>query len=296
MPVLYPLLTFPNIDPVLISFDIGPLHLAIHWYAIAYILGFILAMQWIAFLLRRPHLWGDAGIPMQKPQVEDLMTWAILGTILGGRLGYVLFYNFDGFINEPLKVLRIWEGGMSFHGGFIGVVVSAYLFCRKHQINPWKLGDLVASSACFGLFLGRIANFINAELWGRATDVPWGVAFPGESAQTCGQAVGALCLRHPSQLYEAALEGVLLFLVMVFLIFWRGALQKSGQLIGVFFAGYGLARLLVEGYRQADSQFITQDNPMGYILQMGDWGLTMGQILSLPMIIVGVVLILRARR
>lgn len=294
--IVLALIPFPNIDPVIFALDIGPIHLAVHWYAVAYIAGFICAIYWMNWQRRRPELWAENTPPMSKVQIEDMMTWVIIGTILGGRIGYVLFYNFSDFINDPVRIIRVWEGGMSFHGGFMGVVLGAFLFCKKNKINPWSAGDLIASSACFGLFFGRIANFINAELWGRPTDVPWAVSFPTEAAQDCGLILIDVCARHPSQLYEALLEGIVLFAIMVYLILRRGWLKKPGQMIGTFFLGYGLARLFVEGFRQADAQFISLTNPMGHIIRLGDFGLTMGQTLSLPMVAIGIALIIIARR
>ncbi|GHA62526.1 prolipoprotein diacylglyceryl transferase [Amylibacter ulvae] len=294
------LLPFPDIDPVLVSFEILGREFAIHWYAIAYIVGFLLAWRWIIALVARPQLWRDDTAPMQKQHVEDLLTWMVIGTILGGRIGYILFYNFGEFIAEPARILRIWEGGMSFHGGFIGVVLAGLLFCWKNKLPAWSVGDAIASSAPFGLFLGRIANFINAELWGRPTDAPWGVIFPTEAAQSCGQALGELCARHPSQLYEAMLEGLILFAAIAYLILRRNALKTPGIIIGVFFLGYGLARTFVEGFRQADAQFITSDNPFGRVIRLGtdvdSFGLSMGQLLSLPMVFIGIAIIIYAKR
>ncbi|MCL4162300.1 UNVERIFIED_CONTAM: hypothetical protein GTU68_013939 [Idotea baltica] len=269
------LIPFPDIDPVLVSFEILGREFAIHWYAIAYIVGFLLAWRWIIALVTRPPLWRGDTPPMQKQHVEDLLTWMVIGTILGGRIGYILFYNFGEFIAEPARILRIWEGGMSFHGGFIGVVLAGLLFCWKNKLPAWSVGDAIASGAPFGLFLGRIANFINAELWGRPTDAPWGVIFP----------TGELCARHPSQLYEAMLEGLILFVAIAYLIMRRNALKTPGVIIGVFFLGYGLARTFVEGFRQADAQFITPDNPLGR-----------GQLLSLPMVFIGIAIIIYAKR
>lgn len=290
------LIPFPNIDPVIFAIDVGPLHLAVHWYAVAYIAGFICAIYWMNWQRRRPELWPNNTPPMSKVQIEDLMTWAIIGTILGGRLGYVLFYNFPEFWADPSRIIRVWEGGMSFHGGFAGVIIGAYFYCKKNGINPWSAGDLIASASCFGLLFGRIANFINAELWGRYTEVPWAVSFPTPAAQDCGLLLTNVCSRHPSQLYEAALEGIVLFCVMLYLMKRHNWLHKPGQMIGVFFLGYGLARVLVEGFRQADAQFISLTNPMGHVIRLGDWGLTMGQTLSLPMVAIGLTLIFYARR
>jgi phosphatidylglycerol:prolipoprotein diacylglycerol transferase len=290
------LIPFPNIDPVLVSLELFDRNFAIHWYAIAYIAGFVCAWAWMRFEINRSQLWVTGTAPMSKTQIEDIMTWMIIGTILGGRMGYALFYNFDTFAANPVQILKVWEGGMSFHGGFIGVILAGILYCRKNQIDAWSAGDLIASASCFGLFFGRLANFINAELWGRPTDVSWAVSFPTQAAQNCGQAIGDLCARHPSQLYEALLEGPILFAIMLFLIFVRKWFHIPGQIIGIFFVGYGIARTIVEGFRQADSQFITDENPMGHILRFGEFGLTMGQCLSLPMIAIGIAIIIIARK
>jgi phosphatidylglycerol---prolipoprotein diacylglyceryl transferase len=222
------------------------------------------------------------------------LTWIIVGVILGGRLGYVLFYDLATYLADPLQIVRVWEGGMAFHGGFAGVVIAALWFCRREGIPMLSMGDLLALATPVGLMLGRIANFINAELWGRATDLPWGVIFPGAAAQTCPQLTG-LCARHPSQLYQAALEGLLLVVVLLWLAFRRGWLKRPGAIMGVFLAGYGLARFLVEFVRQPDAQFVSDGNPVGLALQIGGWGLTMGQLLSLPMLAVGLWFALRAR-
>jgi phosphatidylglycerol:prolipoprotein diacylglycerol transferase len=218
-----------------------------------------------------------------------------LGVILGGRTGYVLFYDLPGFVAEPGRILRVWEGGMSFHGGFLGVVVAGLLFCRREKLPLLSMADLMAAVVPIGLFLGRIANFINAELWGRPTAMPWGVAFPGEAAQACAS-VDLPCIRHPSQLYEAGLEGLLLMVVFTVLIWRRGWLRWPGAIAGLFFAGYGAARFAVEFFRQPDAQFVSPDNPLGLYLHMGGWGLTAGQLLSLPMVVAGLWFLIRAKR
>jgi phosphatidylglycerol---prolipoprotein diacylglyceryl transferase len=223
-----------------------------------------------------------------------LLTWVIIGVILGGRIGFVLFYQPGYFLTNPSAILKVWEGGMSFHGGFLGVVVAGILFCRREGIDMLKAADVMALAAPLGLFLGRIANFINAELWGRPTTLPWGVAFPGEAAQTCPDMAG-ICARHPSQLYEAALEGLLLGAVLLWLAYRRGWLKWPGAVAGLFFAGYGAARFVVEFVRQPDAQFVTEGNPLGLAFHLGGYGLTMGQILSLPMIAVGLWFLMRAR-
>ena len=287
-------LPFPEISPDIFSIDLFGMTFALRWYALAYIAGLVIGWRIVTALVRRPALWRD-GPPMTAEQVESLLTWIILGVILGGRLGFVLFYQPAQFLANPGQILRVWEGGMSFHGGFLGVVVATLIFCRKERIPLLPAADALAVAAPPGLLLGRIANFINAELWGRPTTLPWGVAFPGEAAQTC-EGVIDICARHPSQLYEAALEGLILGAVLLVLVFRRGWLKMPGQTFGLFLAGYGAARFVVELFRQSDAQFITPDNPMGYALQLGATGLSMGQLLSLPMILGGLTLIALARR
>ncbi len=287
---------FPDIDPVLFSTEIFGITFAIRWYALAYIAGFLLAWRWIVRLMRHEALWPSNNAPMAAKQVEDMLTWMILGTILGGRLGYVLFYRPDMILHDPAAIIRVWEGGMSFHGGFIGVILSALLFCRVNLLPVWSVGDAIAFAAPFGLFLGRLANFINAELWGRPTDVPWAVVFPGEAAQSCPiWWLDTVCARHPSQIYEALLEGVALFAIMAVLAFGYKILKRPGMMIGIFFLGYGTARAIVENFRQGDAQYVSMDNPMGHVLRFGSEldsaGLTMGQVLSLPMVVIGLTLI-----
>ena len=287
-------LPFPDIDPVIFSLEVFGFTLALRWYALAYIVGIGLGWQVVAALLRRAHLWRDQSPPMAVARLEDLLTYIVVGVIAGGRLGYVLFYRPDYYLQNPLEIPAIWTGGMSFHGGFLGVVLAVWLFSRRHGVALGSLSDLIAIAATPAILLVRLANFINAELWGRPTDVPWGVVFPGEAAQACGQVAG-LCARHPSQLYEAVLEGLILGVVLLLLV-RRGALKAPWTLTGTFFAGYGLARFLVEFVRQPDAQFVGPDNPLGWRFDFGEWGLTMGQSLSLPMIAAGVLVILVARR
>ena len=184
---------------------------------------------------------------------------------------------------------------MSFHGGFLGVVMAAWVFAARNAIPKLSLADILAIAAPMGLFFGRIANFINAELWGRPTDMPWGVIFPGGAAQDC-PGVEGLCARHPSQLYEAALEGLILGILLIWLAYRRDWLKTPGRICGLFFAGYGLSRFIVEFFREADAQFMTPDNPVGYVVQLGEFGITMGQALSLPMIAVGLLLMAAAGR
>jgi len=293
-------INFPDISPEIFSITLGPVTLALRWYALAYIGGFLLAWRWIRAMLERPALWPDKKPPMTAKQLEDLMTWVILGVILGGRLGFVLFYEPAYFMRNPADILKVWQGGMSFHGGFIGVILAGVLFARKHGLPVASIGDAFAVTAPVGLFLGRIANFINGELWGRPSHAPWAVLFPDTRALQCPDGWQGLCTRHPSQLYEAALEGLVLGLVMFWLAHRRGWLKKPGQMIGVFFIGYGAARSFVELFRQADAQFASPANPWGHVIRFGSnpdsWGLTMGQTLSLPMILIGIFVILWARR
>lgn len=289
------MIPFPNISPEIFSIDLFGITFALRWYALAYIAGLLLGWRLIVMAVSRPGLWPKDQPPMTKTQVEDLLTWVILGVVLGGRLGYVLFYRPGYYLSHPNEILMVWEGGMAFHGGFLGVVVATWIWAGRQGVNRLSLGDCLALAAPIGLLLGRVANFINGELWGRPTDLPWGVAFPGPSAQTCDGVIG-LCARHPSQLYEAALEGLLLGAVLMLLAFRRGALRVPGTVMGLFVAGYGVSRFVVEFFRQADDQFITVDNPMGYVLQLGPTGVSMGQLLSLPMIIAGLALVSYARR
>lgn len=287
------MIPFPQISPEIFTIDLGGFSFSLRWYALAYLAGLLLGWRIMVRMMRRPAIWGDKA-PMQGEAVDDLLTWVILGVILGGRLGFVLFYEPAYYLSNPAGIVKVWQGGMSFHGGFAGVIVATWLFCRAREIPALRVADAMAVVAPIGLFFGRIANFINAELWGRPTDLPWGVIFPGDAAQNCSGIEG-LCARHPSQLYEAGLEGLLLGLIL-----WAcvraGGLRRPGLAFGIFLAGYGLARIFVELFRLADPQFITADNPLGHVIGGPVIGLTMGQVLSLPMLLVGLFFIIRARR
>jgi phosphatidylglycerol:prolipoprotein diacylglycerol transferase len=256
-------IAYPAIDPVLV--EIGPF--AIRWYALAYLAGIILGWRWGRWLARHsPHL--------AKPEdVDDFVIWATLGIVLGGRLGYVLFYRADYYLGDPLAALQIWQGGMSFHGGLLGVVVAGVTFCRLRRIRTAAFADIIFCAAPFGLFFGRLANFINGELVGRVSDVPWAMVFPGYGPEP----------RHPSQLYQAALEGVLLFALLFILWRVKAVRDRPGWLSGAFLVGYGLFRWTGELFRQPDAH-------LGFIVGP----VTMGQLLSLPMIVIGVLLIRRA--
>ncbi len=263
-------LPFPGIDPVIVS--IGPV--AIHWYGVGYVLGILFAWWYAKRLVATPRLW--AGEPPMKPEhIDDFLVWAAVGVVLGGRLGYVLFYDLAQYIANPLGILAVWQGGMSFHGGLIGTTLAMILFARSRGIGIWSLFDVIAAGVPVGLGLVRVANFINSELWGRPTDLPWAVEFPN----------GGPLPRHPTQLYEAALEGVVLFLVLRFLTHSRLKLRTPGFVAGAFVAGYGLSRIFVEFFREPDPQ-------LGYLF--GGW-LTMGMVLSLPMVLAGAWAMSRAR-
>ena len=262
-------LPFPTFDPTAFAipeiFGIGPL--PIRWYALAYLGGFLLGWWYGMALARR-----TAG-PPEPRDIEDFLTWAVLGTIIGGRLGFVLFYNFSHYVENPLEAFAIWEGGMAFHGGLLGVAVAIIAFARLRGFSPLQLGDIIACVAPIGLFLGRIANFINNELWGRPTDLPWGVVFPIPAEWSVYLETVP---RHPSQLYEAALEGLVLFVLLLLLFRRKSVRDRPGLLTGVFLVGYGTARFLVEFVRQYDPRFE---------LFLGVF--TDGQILSVPMIVAG---------
>lgn len=262
-------LPFPAFDPVLVQ--IGPL--AIRWYALAYIVGILGGWVYARAIIRAERLWSG-NPPLTVVDFDDFILWVTLGIILGGRLGYVLFYNPAYFVAHPAEIVQLWKGGMSFHGGFLGCVTAVIAFARYRGIPILSLGDIVCAVAPIGLFLGRIANFINAELWGRTTDVPWAFVFPG---------AGPLP-RHPSQLYEATLEGLVLFAALAVMM-RAGALKRPGTILGAFCLGYGLARTICEFFREPDAQ-------LGFL-----WGgLTMGMLLSLPLMIAGIALITAARR
>lgn len=288
-------LPFPDIGPDIFSIEIGTFTLALRWYALAYIVGLLIGWRLCVAAVRRAALWPASGPPLSPSQIEDLLTWIIIGVVVGGRLGFVLFYQPDYYLANPLEILKVWQGGMSFHGGFAGVAVAGLTYCIRRHAPLLSTADLLAMATPPGLFLGRLANFINNELWGRPTDVPWAVIFPGEAAQAC-PGIEGLCARHPSQLYEALLEGLLLGALLLVLAWRCGWLKKPGAITGAFLIGYGLARSFVELFRQPDAQFVTADNPIGHALHFGDWGLTMGQTLSLPMVAVGIGLLWMAYR
>lgn len=285
------MIPFPDISPEIVTIPLGGFSLSLRWYAMAYLVGLLLGWWIVARLVRRDAPWGDRA-PTTPAKIEDLLVWVVFGVVLGGRLGFVLFYEPQYYLAHPAEILKVWQGGMSFHGGFAGVILAALIFCRRNGVAPLRLADALAVATPLGLGLGRLANFINAELWGRPTDLPWGVIFPGLAAQDCPGVTGP-CARHPSQLYEAGLEGVLLALIL-FVLVRMGGLRRPGLALGVFLSGYGAARIFVELFRQADAQFITPENPLGHVIGGPVWGLSMGQVLSLPMLLVGLGLVVMA--
>jgi phosphatidylglycerol---prolipoprotein diacylglyceryl transferase len=262
-------LAFPTIDPVLVT--IGPL--PIRWYALAYIAGLLLGWAYARALVKRKSFWGSTVAPTPL-DIDDLLVYAAAGVILGGRLGYVLFYNSSYYLANPAEVVALWKGGMSFHGGLAGTILAIFILAKRKGVSALSLTDVCAAAVPIGLFLGRIANFIKPELWGRPTDVPWAMVFP---------AAGPLP-RHPSQLYEAGLEGLVLFLVL-YIAIHLGALRQPGLVAGLFASGYGAARIACEFFREPDPQ-------LGFLFG----GATMGMLLSLPLIAAGIILIVRAAR
>lgn len=286
---------FPDISPEIFTIHLFGSDFSLRWYALAYIVGILLGWRLAVAALNRAGLWRGDTPPLTKQKLEDLLTWIIIGVIFGGRLGYVLFYQPSYYFAHPSKIPMVWLGGMSFHGGFLGVAIASTIYALRNKIELGKLFDMMALAAPIGLFFGRIANFINAELWGRPTDLPWGVVFPGEAAQNC-MTLQVYCARHPSQLYEAALEGLILGALLLYLVFRAQSLKAPWRTTGVFLAGYGLSRFVVELVRQPDAQFVTPTNPLGLALQFGDYGLTMGQLLSLPMLLLGLGFVLYSAR
>ncbi len=269
MPLLA--IPFPQIDPVLIQF--GPV--SIHWYGIAYVAGIVLGWLYARALVSNDRLWGGKA-PFGVLDLDDFLIWAVAGIILGGRTGYVLFYDLPQFIAEPMRIFMLWEGGMSFHGGLLGTIIAMMLFARSRKFNALSLFDVVAASAGFGIFFGRLANFINQELWGRISEMPWAVIFPAAGPEP----------RHPSQLYEALLEGLVLLVLLRLLTHGFLKLKTPGFVAGAFISWYALARIFVEFFRLPDAQ-------LGYLY--GGW-LTMGMVLSLPMLAIGIWAMVHAMR
>lgn len=265
------ILPFPDIDPVALS--LGPI--SVKWYGISYVVGILLGWAYARKIVSTPRLWRNDQPAMTLTDLDDFVFWAAIGIVLGGRLGYILFYDLDNVLAEPMRAIEIWNGGMSFHGGITGTTIAMILFARKRGIRVWSLFDVVATVCVTGLFMGRIANFINGELWGKITNVPWAVVFPGQEPFA----------RHPSQLYEAGLEGIVTGLILAALVFLRGSLKTPGFTAGAFVCLYALSRIAVEFVREPDKQ-------LGYLA--GGW-LTMGMLLSLPMLLLGLWAMARAK-
>ncbi|MDB5466745.1 MAG: lgt [Phenylobacterium sp.] len=262
---------FPDFDPVLIH--LGPI--AIRWYALAYVAGILLGWRYAVSMVRNARLWTRRPPPVTVDQIDDMMLWVTLGVIVGGRLGHVIFYTPEVIWKDPLEIFKTWHGGMSFHGGALGVLLALLIFAWRNKIDPLRLGDVAAAATPIGLFFGRIANFINGELWGRPTTVPWGMVFPGAGPEP----------RHPSQLYEAALEGIVLFLVLRWATHATKLTNRRGVVMGMFIAGYGIIRILLENVREPDAY-----------MPAFPFGLTMGMMLSAPMVLAGLFLIWRGMR
>lgn len=265
------LLTFPNLDPVI--FSIGPID--VRWYGLSYVLGILLGWYYAKYLISKTALWPQDKAPLTQKDIDDFVLWAAIGIVAGGRLGYILFYDFAAVSNDPMRIFQVWNGGMSFHGGLVGTCIAMILFAYARQIKVWNLFDITCAVAPIGLFFGRIANFINGELWGKLTNVPWAFIFPS----------GGPFQRHPSQLYEAALEGLVLLLILMLLVFRFKFLKMPGLIAGAFLIGYAMARIFVEFFREPDAH-------IGYLF--GGW-LTMGMLLSAPLLAIGVAAMLRAR-
>ena len=258
-------LPFPAIDPV--AFSLGPFE--VRWYALAYLLGFLCNWAYARILVRADHLWGDTPHPTPE-SMTDLVLYSMLGTLIGGRLGQVIFYEPSYYVAHPLEILETWRGGMSFHGGLIGALLAIWYFSHRFKISFLTIGDIFATVAPITIFLVRIGNFINEELWGRPTDVPWAMVFPDVDTKP----------RHPSQLYEAGLEGLLLLLILA-VIAWKGGLKRPGLAMGACILGYGLARIAMEFFREPDPE-----------LEQLAHGLTMGMVLSTPMVLGGLALVI----
>jgi phosphatidylglycerol---prolipoprotein diacylglyceryl transferase len=261
---------FPEINPI--ALQIGPL--AVRWYGLAYAAGLIIGWLYIRQLLRRPQLWKNNTAPMSPDDADELLLWVAAGVILGGRLGHVLFYHSGYYFSNPMEILAIWKGGMSFHGGLLGTGLGMYIYARRSGISVWPVMDLVSAAVPIGLFFGRVANFINAEVVGSPTDMPWGMVFPGSGAEP----------RHPAMLYEAALEGVALFIILRYLTHVKLSLKMPGLTSGVFLTGYAVFRIFSELFKIVDYRLVHADYPI-----------TKGMVYSVPMLFLGIWFIYRAR-
>ena len=264
-------LPFPEIDPVIVR--IGPL--AVHWYGLGYVVGILFAWWYAKRLVSSDRLWAGGKAPIRPEDIDDFLIWAAAGVVLGGRLGYILFYDLARYIENPADIVAVWRGGMSFHGGLAGVTIAMIVFSLRRGFSPWSLFDVIGAGVPVGFGLVRVTNFVNSELWGRPADVPWAFVFPNGGPEP----------RHPSQLYEALLEGLALFLVLRLLTHPGLKLKQPGFVAGAMVAFYGAARIFVEFFREPDAH-------IGYLA--GGW-LTMGMVLSVPMVLLGLWAMQRAR-
>jgi phosphatidylglycerol:prolipoprotein diacylglycerol transferase len=262
---------FPNIDPVAIS--VGPL--SVKWYGLAYMAGLLLGWLYVKRLIADASLWRGGKAPLTEPMTDDLLLLVTLGVVIGGRLGHVLFYEPSYYLPRPLEIFKVWQGGMAFHGGVLGVAIALWLFSRWRNTSLFSIADLVTAAVPIGLFFGRIANFINSEVVGTVSNVPWAIAFPGY-----GDAP-----RHPAMLYEAALEGAVLFAILAWMIYLRGALKFPGLTVGAFLAGYGAFRMFVELFKIEEYRMPFEGVPV-----------TRGMLYSIPMVLFGAYLIRRAKQ
>lgn len=261
---LFSILPFPDIDPVI--FSVGPFD--VRWYGLAYVCGILLGWVYAKALASKANLWPNNKTPMTILDIDDFILWAAIGIVAGGRIGYIFFYDLSAVIQSPIRAFQVWNGGMSFHGGLVGTLVAMILFAKLRKINMWHLFDIVCAAAPIGIFFGRISNFINGELWGRLSGAPWAFVFPE----------GGPFARHPSQLYEALLEGVVLFVLLAILAWKFNMFRKPGFIAGTFLSLYACSRIFVEFFREPDAH-------IGFLL--GQW-LTMGMLLSLPLLAVGI--------
>lgn len=285
---------FPAINPIAVS--LGPF--AVRWYALAYIVGLIIGWRYCLMLADRPPRL------IARKEIDDFLVWATLGVVLGGRIGFILFYNLPFYVDHPLQMFELWHGGMSFHGGALGVTLAILVFCRQRGLSIFALSDIVVEAIPIGLFFGRVANFINGELWGRMSDVAWAIIYPNgavspdqvpphllglcQSVTFADGSPGFNCPRHPSELYEAFCEGILLFLLLLYFEH-RGVRRQPGVETGIFLIGYAVARMSGELFRQPDVQ-------LGFLFYIGGFGVTMGQLLSIPVLLAGAVIIWWMRR
>lgn len=264
-------IAYPNIDPVAFSF--GPL--SVKWYGLAYMAGLLLGWLYVKRLIANAGLWRGGRAPLTDGMIDDLLLLVTLGVVIGGRLGHVLFYEPQYYLSRPLEILKVWQGGMAFHGGVIGVAIALWIFSRWRKVSIFSVADVVTAAVPIGLFFGRVANFINSEVVGTVSSVPWAIAFPGYGEQP----------RHPAMLYEAVLEGAVLFAILWWLIHKREALKMPGLVVGAFLAGYGLFRMFVEIFKIEE-----------YRILFDGWPITRGMAYSVPMVLAGTYLIWRARR